>query len=166
MTVEQNKAEIEKLKEEKTQLKRRLTEQDKRIDALEYHMKRQIGTGNILVTLYVNQSGWSSAPSEHFVVDPLGNFGETVPVWTINKGEYVLMETYEVHTADHGKVRWIKIRTKMDDPTTTPDQFAWMPVNPKLQDCEELYEQLKAKDSDTEVDEYTQSIWDGMKEGE
>ena len=166
MTVEQNAARIEELEKEKPNLKRANTNLDKRVDRLEYQMRRLAGKGDIIVTLYSNQQGWSSAPSELFQIGPNGGFGESTPVWTIGKGDYTVLETYEVETFDYGKVRWVKLRTGLNDETTTPDQFAWMPVNPELLDAEELYEQLRQQDQDAKVDDYTQGIWDSMKEDE
>ena len=166
MTVEKNAQAIEELKREKTALKSANTKLENRVESLEYQMKRLVGKGNVLITLYHNQQGWSSAPHKDFVIGMMGEFGQSVPVWTLSAGEYVVQETYEVHTEDYGKVRWLKIRTGMDDPCTTPDQFAWLPVEPTLVDAEELYEQLKVADPEVQVDDYTQSVWDGMKEGE
>ena len=166
MTVEQNEKRIEELEKEKSNLKRANTNLDKRVDRLEYEMRRLAGKGDIIITLYSNQQGWSSAPSELFQIGPNGGFGESTPVWTIGKGEYTVLETYEVETFDYGEVRWVKLRTGLNDETTTPDQFAWMPVNPELLDAQELYDQLCAKDQETKVDDYTQGIWDSMKDDE
>ena len=92
-----------------------------------------------------------------------GRFGQGNATLTLEPGRYTLLETYTIKTEDYGVVRWIMIKTGIGDRTTTSDGFAWLPVEPKLVDAENLYNQLRDSFPDTEVDDYTDSIWTQMK---
>ena len=143
-----------------TNLEQRVEELEEKVRYLESKVTPE---PEMTVRLYVRQQGWTSAPSVGKQIGVWGRFGQGNATLTLEPGRYTLLETYTIKTEDYGVVRWIMIKTGIGDRTTTSDGFAWLPVEPKLVDAENLYNQLRDSFPDTEVDDYTDSIWTQMK---
>lgn len=115
--------------------------------------------GDVLATIQLyplQQSAWTMAPNPEAEIGTFGDAGQLGPgSVALDQGLYAVTETYELPAADHGTVRWIKLRCGPGDPTQTQDGVAWMPCRPWLIDCGALYEQLGEK-----PDGLTQKFWD------
>ena len=139
-----------------------IAELRERVNELEDRVAKLEGKEPIMVELYVRQSGWTASPSPTHMIGPKGNFGETTATLALDSGKYAYLDSYVVSTADHGNVRWLKIRCDVGDVTVTDDRFAWLPVDPNIVNAESLYEALQGDDDEVVVDDYTQSVWDNM----
>lgn len=144
----------------------RIAELEERMSLAEQAIEQMMPHQPIAVHIYDRTHGWSSAPNQNMgEVGIYGQWGQQGDgVWEIEPGDYLLLNTYDIATQDFGQVRWVQIRTNSLDHCSTPDGFAWLPVNPKVMDAEALYRELNAQSrTEVPVDDYTQGIWDGMK---
>ena len=134
-----------------------------RIESLEkkvdYLFKMVMGDVLSVIELYpIQQEGWTSAPAVGTEIGLNGDMGQNGPgTLALPHGHYAVVETREYETADHGKVRWVRLRCGAADPTETSDGWAWAPVRPTLMDAGQLYQDLQMM-----PDDFTTKVWEEL----
>ena len=105
---------IEELNSEIVSLKDRVTK-------LEIIVNTLTPNDPISVDLYDQTHAWSAAPNpEDGEIGKYGEWGQAgEPIWALNPGSYLLMNTFTIKTVDYGEIRWLQIRTVANDPSMT-----------------------------------------------